>query len=208
MSVKVVIAEDHTLVSEGLRAMLSTSPDLEIVGTVDDGNDAVKLAEDGSVDVVLMDIKLAGDTSGIEATRRIKAAAPDTKVVVLSMFTDPATVAEAVKAGADGYLSKGTSGDEVIRAIHKVIEGSSVLDPSVTEGVLGRIGRDSPTALTDRELDVLQRLAHGRSTREVAEDIAVSEETVKSHVKQIFRKLDVRDRTQAVAEALRRGLVH
>ena len=208
MKVRVVIAEDHTLVSEGLRAMLSTSDEIEVVATVDAGEEVVRLAEGGSIDVVLMDLKLSDETSGMEATRRIKQSAPETKVVVLSMFTDPGTVAEAVKAGADGYLSKGTSGDEVIRAIKKVMEGSSVLDPSVTEGVLGRLGRESPTALTDRELDVLQRLAHGRSTKEVAGEIAVSEETVKSHVKQIFKKLGVRDRTQAVAEALRRGLVH
>ena len=208
MTVRVLIAEDHTLVSEGLRAMLSTSEEIEVVGTVDAGEEAIRRVESGAVDVVLMDLKLSDDTSGLDATRRIKRSAPNTKVVVLSMFTDPGTVAEAVKAGADGYLSKGTSGDEVIRAIKKVMEGNSVLDPSVTEGVLGRMGRESPTALTDRELDVLQRLAHGRSTKEVAAEIAVSEETVKSHVKQIFKKLGVRDRTQAVAEALRRGLVH
>lgn len=188
--------------------MLSAADELEVVGAVDAGSEAVRLAEADPIDVVLMDLKLSDEMSGIEATRRIKASSPDTKVVVLSMFTDPGTVTEAVKAGADGYLSKGTSGDDVITAIHTVMQGRSVLDPSVTEGVLGRIGRDAPTALTDRELDVLQRLAHGRSTHEVAADIAVSDETVKSHLKQIFRKLDVRDRTQAVAEALRRGLVH
>ena len=208
MSIKVLIAEDHTLVSEGLQAMLSTTDELEVVAAVNAGADAVRLAQGGSVDVVLMDLKLADQMSGIEATRQIKDGAPEVKVVVLSMFTDPGTVAEAVKAGADGYLSKGTSGDEVIAAIRNVMDGRSVLDPSVTEGVLGRIGRDAPSALTDRELDVLQRLAHGRSTREVADEMGVSDETVKSHVKQIFRKLGVRDRTQAVAEALRRGLVH
>jgi two-component system NarL family response regulator len=124
------------------------------------------------------------------------------------MFTDPATVAEAVKAGADGYLSKGTSRENVLRAIKDVVQGRSVLDPTVTEGVFGRIGRPSSEALTDRELTVLQKLAHGQSTKQVADEIFVSEETVKSHLKQIFRKLGARDRTQAVAEALRRGLVH
>lgn len=208
MSIRVLIAEDHTLVSEGLRSMLSGADELEVVGAVDAGSEAVRVAEADPIDVVLMDLKLSDDMSGIEATRRIKQNTPDTKVLVLSMFTDPGTVTEAVKAGADGYLSKGTSGDEVISAIRNVVEGRSVLDPSVTEGVLGRIGRDAPAALTDRELDVLQRLAHGRSTHEVADEIGVSDETVKSHLKQIFRKLDVRDRTQAVAEALRRGLVH
>jgi len=208
VSIRVLIAEDHTLVSEGLQSMLSSADGLEVVGAVDAGGDAIRLAEEDAVDVVLMDLKLSDDVSGLEATRRIKANAPETKVVVLSMFTDPGTVTEAVKAGADGYLSKGTSGNEVITAIRNVMEGRSVLDPSVTEGVLGRITRDAPAAMTDRELDVLQRLAHGRSTHEVAREIGVSDETVKSHLKQIFRKLDARDRTQAVAEALRRGLVH
>jgi DNA-binding NarL/FixJ family response regulator len=124
------------------------------------------------------------------------------------MFTDPATVAEAVKAGADGYLSKSSSREVVVQAIRDVAEGRQVLDPNVTEGIFGRIGGRDPRALTDRELTVLQELAHGRSTREVAEHIFVSEETVKTYLKQIFRKLDVHDRTEAVAEAFRRGLVH
>ncbi len=208
MTIKVLIAEDHTLVSEGLLAILSATDEVEVVGTVDAGADAIRVVEDDSVDVVLMDLKLADDMSGIEATRRIKEKAPDTKVVVLSMFTDPATVTEAVKAGADGYLSKGTSSREVISAINNVAAGRSVLDPSVTEGVLGRITRDVPAGLTDRELDVLQQLAHGQSTHEVGRAIGISDETVKTHLRQIFRKLGVRDRTQAVAEALRRGLVH
>jgi two-component system, NarL family, nitrate/nitrite response regulator NarL len=124
------------------------------------------------------------------------------------MFTDPGTVAEAVKAGADGYLSKGSSRDNVLQAIRDVAEGRSVLDPNVTEGIFGRIGGKDPHALSDRELTVLQELSHGKSTRAVAEHIHVSEETVKTYLKQIFRKLEVRDRTEAVAEAFRRGLVH
>jgi DNA-binding NarL/FixJ family response regulator len=124
------------------------------------------------------------------------------------MFTDPGTVAEAVKAGADGYLSKGASKEVVVQAIKDVSEGKSVLDPNVTEGIFGRIGGRDPQALTDRELTVLQELTHGKSTREVAEHIHVSEETVKTYLKQIFRKLEVHDRTEAVAEAFRRGLVH
>jgi DNA-binding NarL/FixJ family response regulator len=208
MTLKVLIAEDHVLVSQGLEAMLSLSDDLELVGTVNSGDDAVQKAQANPVDVVLMDVNLGQSMNGIEATRLIKRSAPRTKVLVLSMFTDPATVAEAVKAGADGYLSKGASRESVERAIKDVHHGRSVLDPNVTDGIFGRIGGRDPHALTDRELMVLQQLTHGKSTRAVAGHIHVSEETVKTYLKQIFRKLEVRDRTEAVAEAFRRGLVH
>lgn len=208
MAVKVLIAEDHTVVSEALEMMLSMVEDFELVGIVNSGQDAISAAAAKTVDVVLMDVNLSSDVSGIDATRQIKEAKPETKVVVLSMFSDPSTVAEAVKAGADGYLSKSSSRETVVQAIKDVMEGKSVLDPTVTEGIFGRIGNRDPRALSDRELDVLQRLAHGRSTREVAGEIHVSEETVKTYLKQIFRKLNVRDRTEAVAEALRKGLIH
>jgi DNA-binding NarL/FixJ family response regulator len=208
MSLRVLIAEDHTLVSQGLEVMLSMAEGIELVGVVDNGQDAVTKATGGDVDVVLMDVNLGAEMSGIEATRRIKEKLPDTKVLVLTMFTDPGTVAEAVKAGADGYLSKGASREAVVQAIRDVGQGRAVLDPNVTEGIFGRISGKDPQALSDRELAVLQELSHGKSTREVAERIHVSEETVKTYLKQIFRKLGVHDRTEAVAEAFRCGLVH
>jgi DNA-binding NarL/FixJ family response regulator len=208
VSTRVLIAEDHTLVSEGLEVMLSMSEEIELVAVVPTGDEAVDTVKREQVDVVLMDVNLGASMNGIEATRLVKEASPDTKVLVLTMFTDPSTVAEAVKAGADGYLSKGASRDTVVKAIHDLAEGRSVLDPNVTEGIFGRISGRSPQALSDRELTVLQELSHGKSTREVAESIHVSEETVKTYLKQIFRKLGVHDRTEAVAEAFRRGLVH
>ena len=208
MTLKILIAEDHTLVSQGLEAMLSMTDDLELADVVDNGDAAVATVKEKPVDVVLMDVNLGAGINGIEATKQIKKAAPDTKVLVLTMFTDPGTVAEAVKAGADGYLSKGSSRQSVIQAIHDVAEGRAVLDPNVTEGVFGRIGGRDQHALTDRELTVLQELADGNATRSVAEHIHVSEETVKTYLKNIYKKLDVRDRTEAVAEAFRRGLVH
>jgi DNA-binding NarL/FixJ family response regulator len=208
MTVKTLIVEDHTLVSEGLEVMLSMADDLELIGVERSGESAVQRVKSEAVDVVLMDVNLGPAMNGLEATRHIKEGSPDTKVLVLTMFTDPGTVAEAVKAGADGYLSKGASRDNVLQAIRDVAEGRSVLDPNVTEGIFGRIGGKDPHALSDRELTVLQELSHGKSTRAVAEHIHVSEETVKTYLKQIFRKLDVHDRTEAVAEAFRRGLVH
>ena len=208
MTLKTLIAEDHTLVSQGLEVMLSMAEGIDLVGVVASGAAAVERAEREPVDVILMDVNLGKEMNGIEATRLVKEKAPNTRVLILTMFTDPGTVAEAVKAGADGYLSKGASKEVVVQAIKDVAEGKSVLDPNVTEGIFGRIGGRDPQALTDRELTVLQELTHGKSTREVAEHIHVSEETVKTYLKQIFRKLGVHDRTEAVAEAFRRGLVH
>jgi DNA-binding NarL/FixJ family response regulator len=208
MSLRVLIAEDHTLVSQGLEVMLSMTEGIDLVGVVDTGEQAIEKVKSSEVDVVLMDVNLASSMSGIEATRQIKEVLPETKILVLTMFTDPGTVAEAVKAGADGYLSKGASREAVVQAIRDVGEGRAVLDPNVTEGIFGRISGKDQHALSDRELAVLQELSHGQSTREVAEHIHVSEETVKTYLKQIFRKLGVHDRTEAVAEAFRRGLVH
>ena len=208
MTLKTLIAEDHTLVSQGLEVMLSMAEGVDLVGVVSTGEAAVERAEREQLDVILMDVNLGKAMNGIEATRLVKEKSPSTRVLILTMFTDPGTVAEAVKAGADGYLSKGASKEVVVQAIKDVAEGKSVLDPNVTEGIFGRIGGRDPQALTDRELTVLQELTHGKSTREVAEHIHVSEETVKTYLKQIFRKLEVHDRTEAVAEAFRRGLVH
>lgn len=208
MSLKTLIAEDHTLVSQGLEVMLSMAEGVDLVGVVSTGEAAVERAEREQLDVILMDVNLGKAMNGIQATRLVKEKSPSTRVLILTMFTDPGTVAEAVKAGADGYLSKGASKEVVVQAIKDVAEGKSVLDPNVTEGIFGRIGGRDPQALTDRELTVLQELTHGKSTREVAEHIHVSEETVKTYLKQIFRKLEVHDRTEAVAEAFRRGLVH
>ncbi|CAN5727037.1 response regulator transcription factor [soil metagenome] len=208
MTTRLLIVEDHKLVSQGLEVMLSMDEHVDLIGAVDNGEAALERVRAQTIDVVLMDVNLRGPMNGIDATSRIKAISPETKVLVLTMFTDPATVTNAVKAGADGYLSKGASQHVVMEAIQDVKEGRRVLDPNVTEGVFGRISGRDHRALTDREMTVLQELSDGRSTREVAENIHVSEETVKTYLKQIFRKLGVRDRTEAVAEGFRRGLVH
>jgi len=207
VTVRTLIAEDHVLVSQGLEVMLGRAEDVQLVGVVDTGELAVERSGESEIDVILMDINLGAGISGIEATKLVKERSPDTKVLILTMYTDPGTVAEAIKAGADGYVSKGASGEVLTQAIRDVAEGRSVLDPNVTEGIFDRIGGKETRVLSDRELRVLQELTNGSSTKEIAEALFVSEETVKSHLKHIFRKLKVRDRTEAVAEAFRRGLV-
>lgn len=208
MTIRALIVEDHDLVSDGLKLMLSMSEDVRLIGIVRTGEEAVDCVQKQPVDIVLMDVNLGDGMNGIDTTREIKKVAPETHVLILTMYTDPTTVTQAVKAGANGYLSKGASRDAVERAIKDVLAGRSVLDPNVTEGVFGRLGDRDPSALNERELEILQSLSYGRSTKEVAEEAFLSEETVKTYLKQIFRKLDVRDRTEAVAEAFRRGLVH
>lgn len=208
MTLRALIVDDHTLVSQGLELMVSLMDGLEAVGVVTTGEAALDRLEREDVDIVLMDVNLGAGISGIETTRRIKERNPETRVLILTMFTDPATVTQAVKAGANGYLSKAAGRDEVERAIRSVIEGRSVLDPNVTEGVFGRLGDKDPSALSDRELDMLQGLGERLSTRELAERFHLSEETIKTYLKAVFRKLGVRDRTEAVAEGFRRGIIH
>lgn len=205
---KLLIAEDHKLVSQGLQKMLSEIEGIDLVGVVHSAEEAVRSVEERDIDVVLMDVNFGAGMNGIDATRQIKQSSKPAKVLALTMFKDPATVAQAIKAGADGYLSKSASEEFVVWAINEVMEGRQVLDPGVTEGIFGRIGGKGPHALTDRELTALQEMAHGKSTRQIASDMGLSEDTVKTYLKQIFRKLAVHDRAGAVAEGFRRGLVH
>lgn len=205
---KLLIAEDHKLVSQGLQKMLSEIEGIDLVGVVHSAEEAVRSVEESDIDVVLMDVNFGAGMNGIDATRQIKQSSKPAKVLALTMFKDPATVAQAIKAGADGYLSKSASEEFVVWAINEVMEGRQVLDPGVTEGIFGRIGGKGPHALTDRELTALQEMAHGKSTRQIASDMGLSEDTVKTYLKQIFRKLAVHDRAGAVAEGFRRGLVH
>lgn len=191
MTLNVLIAEDHPLVSRGLEAMLSMTEDLELAGIVHNGDDAVAAVKKKPIDVVLIDVNLGAGVDGIETTKRIKKAAPRTKVLIFTTFTDPGTVAEAVKAGAEGYLSKGSSREAVIQAIHDIAEGRAVIDPIVTEGVLGRFGEHHQGLLTEREREVLEGLAEGQTDREVAERLHLPEETVKTLVKNIYSKLKV-----------------
>jgi DNA-binding NarL/FixJ family response regulator len=205
---RIMIVEDHALVSQGLQTMLESVPHLEVVAAVESANKSVERVLHEPIDVVLMDVNLGRTISGLEATRRIKRVAPDTKVLILTMYTDAETVSEAIRAGADGYLTKGSSREAVVQAIDDIAASKSVLDPSVTGSVFGRIAEKDPNALTDRELLVLQQISYGQSTREIGEFVGVSEETVKTYTKQIFRKLGVKDRTEAATEGLRRQLIH
>ncbi len=209
--VRVLVADDHTVVRKGLCALLATEPGVEVVGEAADGREAVVLAAASVPDVVLMDLEMPG-VDGVEATRRIVAANPDVRVVVLTSFAAEALLLPAVRAGAAGYLLKSCRPEELLRAVRLAAEGGSVLDPAVAGRLLREVagGGGKPASLdvlTDRERDVLRELAHGFSNRQIAGRLGVSESTVRTHVGHVLAKLGLETRTQAALLALHVGLV-
>lgn len=207
MTIRIAIAEDHRVVADALATMLGFEDELEIVGFVGTGDEVVALAEREQPDVVIMDLSMPGG-DGVDATRRVLDASSSTRVLVLTMHDDPDHVGAAIAAGATGYLPKNTARAELIAAVRAVAAGEGYLHPSVTRPFLDRVAPTAdPGRLSPREQEVLTRLADGMSTREIASALTVSDETVKTHLTRIYQKLGVSDRVQAVAAALRRGLV-
>jgi DNA-binding NarL/FixJ family response regulator len=209
--IKVLVVDDHRLVREGLINLLRINNEIEVVGEAGSGEEAVSKARELQPEVVLMDINMPG-TNGITATRLIKKDNEDTRVIMLTMLDQEGYVYEAVKAGATGYLLKNTGLEELVKAIKEVSKGGATLHPDAQSQLLkeyvflARRNQDS-YGLSNREIDVLQLLADGMSNKEIATALFISIQTVKTHVAHIFNKLSVNDRTEAVATALRRGLV-
>jgi DNA-binding NarL/FixJ family response regulator len=209
--IRLAIVEDHRVVAEAMANMFSLEEGFQVVGLASSGGEAVELVARLAPDVVLMDVSLDG-LNGIEATRRILSRQPDVKVLILTMHDDEDTVASAIAARAAGFLPKNASRSELIEAIRVVAAGGAFLHPGITGPLLNRIApvvdRSLATErLTPKEQDVLERLAEGLSTKDIARVLGVSEETVKTHLAHIYQKLGVNDRVQAVALAIRRGLV-
>jgi two-component system, NarL family, response regulator DegU len=215
--IKILIVDDHTLVREGFARMLELEPQFIVAGQSSSAREALDKVKNLKPDIVLMDIKLPG-INGIEATKMIKKDYPDVEVIILSMYDEEEYVMESVKAGATGYVLKDISTDELFSAIKVVHSGGSLIQPGLARKVLKEFahmareapqpGRTSPIKeLSDREIEVLQCVSEGKSNKEIAEQLTISEKTVKAHLRTIFRKLEVSDRAQAVAEAMRKGLV-
>ena len=208
--IRIFIAEDHAIVRQGLRALLATEADVEVVGEAANGREAVAEVARLRPDVVLMDLVLP-EVDGIEATRRITAAWPDVRILVLTSFATDDKVFPAIKAGARGYLLKDSSPDDLVRAIRQVHRGESSLHPSIARKVLQELARGSqrpPTKepLTPREVEVLRLVARGLGNQQIADALALSEATVRTHVSTILGKLHLATRTQAALYALREGL--
>jgi NarL family two-component system response regulator LiaR len=203
----VLIADDHPFVRHGLRTFLETLDDVEVVGEAANGAEAVEQAAKLVPDVVLMDLVMP-ELDGVEATRRIRAESPTTKVIVLTSFDADEQVFPAIKAGAAGYLLKDVRPAELAEAIRKASRGEALLAPSVAAKLMQEVAGDrSPAAgLTERELEVLRLIARGLSNKMIARELVVSEKTVKTHVSNILAKLHLSDRTQAALYAVREGL--
>jgi len=208
MTIKVVIADDHHVVRKGLLFFLKTQKELEVVGEAADGQEVVELVEKLKPDVVLIDLVMP-IMDGIEATRRIKELSPETKVLILTSFSDQDHVIPAIRAGASGYQLKDIEPDQLLEAIKSIYKGENQLHPRVASHVMahlynGEKREENPVnELTNREKEVLAEIAKGKSNKEIAATLVISEKTVKTHVSNILAKLNLADRTQAALYAVK-----
>ena len=208
MPIRILIADDHSVVRQGLRMFLTLDPELEVVGEAANGRDALAMAHSIKPDVILMDM-LMPVMDGITATERVRSELPDVEVIALTSVLDDGTVIGAVKAGAIGYLLKDTQADELCRAIKAAAAGQVQLAPEAAVRLVREVRTPdvAPSTLTDRETDVLKLLASGRANKEIAQELVIGEKTVKTHVSSILNKLGVQSRTQAALYAAQSGLV-
>ena len=211
MTIRLMLADDHRMLREGLRRSM-TDQGFDIVGEARDGDEAIRLAEELEPEVILMDVTMP-EVDGVEATRQIKINQPQIRIVMLTMHADESVVSDALRAGAVGYLVKDCSTDEIAGAI-RMAAGEESLSAELAGAMLDEVRRidpepaeESDQVVTKREVEVLQLIADGCSTPEVAEQLFISQKTVKNHLASIYHKLDARDRTQAVLQAVRMGIV-
>jgi DNA-binding NarL/FixJ family response regulator len=202
--ITVLIADDHEVVREGLRLALLRSPHIRVVGEAGDGETAVSLTERRKPDVVIMDLRMP-QMDGIEATEEIVARAPDARVLVFTAYRERALLQRGLESGARGYILKEAPHETLLKAIEKVAGGETFVDPALIPSLAS--GKDGQEILTQREREILQLLADGMSNADVAQQLFISQETVKSHVRHILAKLEAETRTQAVAIALREAMI-
>ncbi|NIM92256.1 MAG: response regulator [Anaerolineales bacterium] len=208
--IRVLIVDDHVFVRRGIQALLATENDIEVVGEAEDGQEALEKIEELKPDVILLDL-LMPKLDGIEVAQRVVADDPEARILVLTSFVADDKVFPAIKAGALGYLLKDSSPEELVQAIRQVNRGESSLSPVIARKLLQEISHPSdkelsPDPLTEREVEILQYIAKGKSNREIAEELVLSEATVRTHVSNILGKLRLASRTQAALYALRKGL--
>jgi DNA-binding NarL/FixJ family response regulator len=204
--IRLVIVDDHPVVRDGLRGMLESQPDFEVVGEASDGEAAVRITNTLKPEIVLMDLRMPV-MDGVTALREIKASNPQVQVLVLTTYDSDADILPAIEAGASGYLLKDSSREELYTAIRATARGETVLAPAVAARLVGKMRAPAEEQLSTRELEVLQLVAEGDSNSEIASRLHISQATVKSHLIHIFGKLGVSDRTAAVTVALRRGIL-
>ncbi|WP_033323457.1 response regulator [Streptomyces yerevanensis] len=205
-SIRVLLADDHPVVRDGLAAVLATQPDLTVVGEAATGAEAVRRTASLAPDVVLMDLQMPG-MDGTAATAAIRAAHPEVRVLVLTTYDTDADITAAIDAGAVGYLLKDIGRHELCEAVRTAARGGAALSPTVAAKVLAHMRGDRSAGLSGRELEVLSAVARGQSNKQIARALRLSEATVKTHLLHIYTKLDVADRTAAVTAALGRGII-
>ena len=210
MTMRILIVDDHPVTRDGLRTALSASPDVEVVGEASTGEQALDMIPKLTPDVIFMDVRMPG-MGGIEATRAIREVVPEAKVVLFTVDESRAAIAEAIQAGVSGYLLKDSSAEELVNAARLAMEGKAVIHPKLTRAFIEEVQsvdkRGQEAALSKRETQILQKVAYGATTKEVAEELGISPHTVKTHLERVFEKLGASDRAQAVAIAIRKGLV-
>jgi len=212
MSIRILLADDHKITRQGLRSLLEKQQDMEVVAEAEDGRTAVRLAGELSPNVVIMDVTMP-DLNGVEATRQIVSQSPDVKIIALSMHSDTLFVTEMLRSGASGYLLKDCAFEELARAIHAVVADKTYLSPSVSgvvvDDYLHRLSKadfSDSQVLTDREREVLQLLAEGKSTKQIALKLHISVKTVETHRRQMMNKLDIHTVAELTKYAIRKGL--
>lgn len=208
MSIRVVIADDHNVVRKGIRDLLSDEDDIDVVGEARNGQEAVDLATALQPDVVVMDIAMP-EMTGVEATRQIRALTPAVRVLVLTAYDDDPYIYGLLDAGATGYILKTAESREIVRAVRATAAGQSAIDPAVAPRLIARITHPAAggDTLTERELDVLRRAARGLTNKQIGADLAISDRTVQNHLANIYAKLGVASRTEAVTAGLQRQLI-
>ncbi len=208
--VRILIADDHPVIREGLSAMLSSVEGFEVVGEAKDGQEVLDLALRLKPDVVLMDLRMPG-MDGVQAMRLIHAQCESVRFIILTVYDNDEYIFEGIRAGASAYLLKDVSREELINAIREVHSGQSLLHPQITRKLLERVSSSTEaeqgSTLTEREIEILRMMANGASNKQIAVRLSISSHTVKTHVSNIYQKLEVNDRAEAVAKAIRKGIL-
>jgi DNA-binding NarL/FixJ family response regulator len=204
--VKILVCDDHPVVRSGLRGMINSQPDLEVVAEAAEGSEALSLTDRFKPDVVLMDLRMPG-MDGVTATAVIKARHLDTNILILTTYDTDADILRALEKGATGFLLKDEREDRIFDAIREAARGRTALAPGVASRLVERLRGDADAHVSDREIEILMLVAQGQSNREIARELHISDSTVKAHMLHIFDKLGVTDRTAAVTTAVRRGII-